>query len=71
MADAIPVWVRVKPEGLAEAILVVTILLTIICIIVFALRIYIRLKTRVFGMEDYLMCIGMVRTFLRPVHLHI
>lgn len=71
MADATPAWERVKPEGLAEAILVVTICLTIICIVIFGLRMYIRLKTRVVGMEDYLMCIGMVRIFSRAVVLYL
>jgi len=67
MADATPapVWRRVKPEGLAEAILVVTILFTIICIVVVGLRVWIRIKTRLFSMEDYLMCIGMA---LNMVH---
>lgn len=60
MSDAVPVWKRVKPEGLAEAILVVTSIFTIICISVVGLRVWIRLKIQLFNLEDYLMCIGLV-----------
>lgn len=57
MADA-TVWRPVKPEGLAATILGVTILFTIICLVVVALRVYLRLKLRFFGPEDWLMCAG-------------
>jgi hypothetical protein len=61
MADASLVWKSVQPEGLALAILVITILFTIICSLVVGMRVWIRLKTKLFSLEDYLMCIGMVR----------
>lgn len=60
MADPSTSWSRVKPEGLAEAILVVTVFFTVVCAVVFGLRIFIRLKTRLFGLEDYLMALGVV-----------
>ncbi|KAH8589243.1 hypothetical protein B0O99DRAFT_655550 [Bisporella sp. PMI_857] len=59
MADASLVWKSVQPEGLALAILVITILFTIICSLVVGMRVWIRLKTKLFSLEDYLMCIGM------------
>lgn len=61
MAD-VTTWQPVKPEGLAAAILGVTIFFTIICLIVVAFRIYLRLKLHLFGPEDWLICAGTVRS---------
>lgn len=54
--------IYVKPTGLAEKLLVLTIIFTIVSIIVIGLRVWIRLETKLFSLEDYLMCIGTVIT---------
>ncbi|RTE84103.1 hypothetical protein BHE90_001426 [Fusarium euwallaceae] len=51
-------WHAVEPQGLAGAILGVTIAFTILCLLVVGLRVYLRLSTRNFGREDWLMCVG-------------
>ncbi|KAF4963470.1 hypothetical protein FSARC_8519 [Fusarium sarcochroum] len=65
MADAMEPWHSVKPSGLAAAILGVDIAFTALCLAVVSLRVWIRLTTRCFGHEDWLMCIG---TLLNMVH---
>ncbi|RSM06143.1 hypothetical protein CDV31_009240 [Fusarium ambrosium] len=58
-------WHAVEPQGLAGAILGVTIAFTILCLLVVGLRVYLRLSTRNFGREDWLMCVG---TTINMVH---
>lgn len=60
MADDPTEWRAVKPEGLAAAILGVTIIFTVLCIAVVALRVYARVSMQTFGLEDWLMCGGFV-----------
>ncbi|KPM36433.1 hypothetical protein AK830_g10134 [Neonectria ditissima] len=64
MADS-EKWEAVRPEGLAAAILGVTIIFSLLCTVVVALRTYARVSARVFGLEDWLMCVGFV---LNMVH---
>lgn len=54
------VWRAVKPEGLALAILVTTLAFVVLTTVVIAMRIFIRLKTRHFGTDDWVMCAGYV-----------
>ncbi|KAL6355397.1 hypothetical protein LRP88_10986 [Fusarium phalaenopsidis] len=64
-STAVEEWHAVEPRGLAAAILGVTIAFTILCLSVVGLRVYLRLSTRNFGREDWLMCIG---TTINMVH---
>ncbi|KAH8654192.1 hypothetical protein BGZ61DRAFT_594821 [Ilyonectria robusta] len=57
MADSTE-WEAVKPGGLAAAILGVTIAFSVLCIVVVGLRVGARVSTGVFGLEDWLMCVG-------------
>lgn len=59
MADS-EQWKAVKPTGLAAAILGVTIIFTFLCVVVVGLRVNARVVLKVFGPEDWLMCIGFV-----------
>lgn len=56
------VWRAVKPEGLALAILATTLVVVVLTTIVIAMRIFIRLKTRNFGTDDWAMSIGYARS---------
>lgn len=60
MTDSTQAWHAVHPHGLAAAILVVTIVFTVLTLIVFGLRVWIRITTRCFGPEDWLMTVGTV-----------
>ncbi|KAF4975999.1 hypothetical protein FZEAL_7285 [Fusarium zealandicum] len=53
-----PSWEPVRPEGLALALYVTTVVLSVLCTIVVALRTYIRTKNQCIGNDDYLMCAG-------------
>ncbi|RSL91148.1 hypothetical protein CEP51_000422 [Fusarium floridanum] len=64
-STAVEEWHAVEPQGLAGAILGVTIAFTILCLLVVGLRVYLRLSTRNFGREDWLMCVG---TTINMVH---
>lgn len=59
-ADPEP-WTAVQPHGLAAGILGVTIFFTVICVAVIALRIWIRVGSGTFGVDDWLMVSGTVR----------
>lgn len=59
MADSTE-WEAVKPGGLAAAILGVTIAFSVLCIVVVGLRVSARVSMGVFGLEDWLMCVGFV-----------
>lgn len=50
----------IKPEGLALALLLTTIVFTVISSIVVCLRFYVRIKLRSFSFEDWLMLVGWV-----------
>ncbi|SCO75947.1 related to integral membrane protein PTH11 [Fusarium oxysporum] len=58
MADASQAWHAVKPAGLAAALLAVTVLFTPMILVVVGLRIWVRVTHHCFGLEDWLMCIG-------------
>lgn len=60
-------WEPVRPEGLALALYVTTVVLSVLCTIVVALRTYIRARNQCIGNDDYLMCAGWVRT-LSDIH---
>ncbi|CEI70583.1 unnamed protein product [Fusarium venenatum] len=51
-------WEPVKPEGLALAMYVTTVILSVLCTIVVGLRAYIRTRNNCIGMDDYLMIAG-------------
>ncbi|KAH6970184.1 hypothetical protein DER45DRAFT_622976 [Fusarium avenaceum] len=51
-------WEHVRPEGLAFALYVTTVILSVLCTIVVALRTYIRARNQCIGNDDYLMCAG-------------
>lgn len=51
----------IRPEGLALAMLVVTIAFTILSSVIVCLRFYVRLSLRSFAVEDWLMLFGWVR----------
>ncbi|XEV07266.1 hypothetical protein FSHL1_012553 [Fusarium sambucinum] len=53
-------WEPVKPEGLALALYVTTVILSVLCTIVVALRTYIRTRNNCIGLDDYVMCAGWV-----------
>jgi hypothetical protein len=55
--------IMLKPEGLALAIVVMSILLMSVSTIVLALRIYVRMELKAVGMDDYLMIVGWVRAW--------
>jgi hypothetical protein len=57
MAHSVSLFV--KPEGLAATLLGVTLAMTIICPVVIAGRVYVRVRTRCFGDDDYLMCVAL------------
>lgn len=50
----------IQPEGLALALLVVTIVFTILSSIMAGLRFYVRISLRSFGVDDWLMLAGWV-----------
>lgn len=54
------VWTAVEPTGLALALLLATIAFVVLTTVVMGLRIYIRLKTRRFGTDDWVMTAGYV-----------
>ncbi|KAH7245606.1 hypothetical protein BKA59DRAFT_511571 [Fusarium tricinctum] len=58
MADASELWHAVQPSGLSAAMLAITIVFTPVCAAVVTLRIWVRLTSHCFGLEDWLMCIG-------------
>jgi hypothetical protein len=60
------VWRAVKPEGLALAILVTTLVFVVLTTIVIAMRIFIRLKTGTFGTDDWVMSAGYASSSLFP-----
>ncbi|KAL2672223.1 hypothetical protein Neosp_012924 [[Neocosmospora] mangrovei] len=62
-STAVEEWHAVEPQGLAAAILGVTITFTILCLLVVGLRVYLRLSMRNFGREDWLMCVGTAIVF--------
>ncbi|KAK3934133.1 hypothetical protein QBC46DRAFT_400590 [Diplogelasinospora grovesii] len=53
-------WHPIEPTGLARSILAVAITFTILSFIVLSLRVAIRIRLRIFAIEDWLMCIGFV-----------
>ncbi|KAI1849691.1 hypothetical protein JX265_008028 [Neoarthrinium moseri] len=53
-------WVPIQPQGDASRLLTVTLVLSALCIIVIALRVWCRITTRNFGTEDWLMCTGFI-----------
>ncbi|KAH7192768.1 uncharacterized protein B0J16DRAFT_411442 [Fusarium flagelliforme] len=55
-----PSWESVQPQGLALALFVTTVILSILCTIVVFLRTYIRTRNQCIGNDDYLMCAGWV-----------
>ncbi|RYP59402.1 hypothetical protein DL769_008547 [Monosporascus sp. CRB-8-3] len=55
------VWRAVQPEGLALALLVTTLTFVVSTTIVMSMRIFIRLKTRNFGTDDWVMSAGYAR----------
>ncbi|KAL6412321.1 hypothetical protein AUP68_04706 [Ilyonectria robusta] len=57
MADSTE-WKMVKPDGLAAAILSVTVIFSVLCIAVVGLRVSARVSSGVLGLEDWLMCVG-------------
>ncbi|KAH8820254.1 hypothetical protein F5884DRAFT_849523 [Xylogone sp. PMI_703] len=58
MSSSSEAWHAVDPQGLAAALLGVTITFTILCLVVVGLRIWTRISTRCFGLDDWLMCLG-------------
>jgi hypothetical protein len=54
------VWSAVKPTGLALALLLTTLAFVVLTTVVIGLRIFIRLKTRRFGADDWVMTAGYV-----------
>lgn len=57
-------WVPVEPEDDAARLLTSTLVLTVFCVIIVPLRVWCRVTTNKFGVEDWLMCIGFVRISL-------
>ncbi|GKU09775.1 unnamed protein product [Fusarium langsethiae] len=51
-------WEPVQPEGLASALYITTVVLSVLCSIVVGLRTYIRTRNNCIGIDDYLMCAG-------------
>lgn len=60
MTDDSQLWHAVQPSGLSAAMLAITIVFTPLCAAVVSLRIWVRLTSHCFGLEDWLMCIGTV-----------
>ncbi|KAF4963580.1 hypothetical protein FSARC_8412 [Fusarium sarcochroum] len=60
-------WRPVQPEGLALALFVTTVVLSVLCTIVVLLRTYIRARNRCIGSDDYLMCAGWVAYMVHNV----
>ncbi|KAF4970657.1 hypothetical protein FSARC_2362 [Fusarium sarcochroum] len=58
MDNSQEVWHTINPEGLARALLVLTIVFTIITVVILVLRAYIRMTYKLNGLEDYLMYLG-------------
>ncbi|KAH7177002.1 hypothetical protein EDB81DRAFT_875786 [Dactylonectria macrodidyma] len=58
MSDSEEKWHSAHPEGLAEALLALTIMFSITTLAVLALRAYIRTVNKLNSLEDYLMYIG-------------
>ncbi|SPJ70480.1 related to integral membrane protein PTH11 [Fusarium torulosum] len=65
MTDDSELWHAVQPSGLSAAMLAITVVFTPLCAAVVSLRIWVRLTSHCFGLEDWLMCIG---TTLNLVH---
>lgn len=63
-----PGWHSIQPTGLASAILGVALTFSILSTIVISLRVFVRVRTRLFGDEDWLMCIGYVSGLACPPH---
>lgn len=67
MADSTE-WKMVKPDGLAAAILSVTVIFSVLCIAVVGLRVSARVSSGVLGLEDWLMCVGFVSISANSTH---
>lgn len=60
MSDISAEWHPVRPEGLAAALLAVTIVFSVLCTAVVLLRLWLRWTSKLVGIEDWLMGIGLV-----------
>lgn len=49
-----------QPEGQAERLFTLTVVLSVLCTIIVPLRVWCRLKRNSIGVEDWLMCTGYV-----------
>lgn len=55
----------IKPEGLALALMVVTIIMTILSSLILCLRFWVRKTSKAFFVDDWLMLAGWVRNPFR------